>query len=302
MKLQFHGLPVGLLIGLLALPLAGCTERAAEQDPAPGSASMSKPDDDAVDPAGDDDIRPSSPDAMSDGSVTPADSSRLSLDWPGTYSGIKPCGDCPDAEVTITLAADGRFERRSRPIDGPPVPETGQGRFEWNDRGSAVTLIPDDGESVRYQVGEHRLFLLDGQGERVVTESGANVVLDQHLGDPRIEGRRWRLVELGGAPVDAEGLRAVPHFELDPEDDRVHGNGSCNVFNGAYAIKSGQRITFGPNLAMTMMACPEMTVEDRFTDVLTTADNFSVGEDGSLTLNRARMAPLARFEAVESDD
>ncbi|NKI34760.1 META domain-containing protein [Wenzhouxiangella sp. XN79A] len=234
-------------------------------------------------------------------SPTPADSSRLSLDWSGTYSGIEPCPDCPDTAVTVTLSDDGRFERTLRPLSDSPVPDIHRGRFEWNDRGSAVTLIPDDGDPAYYQVGEHRLFLLDGQGERVVTESGANVVLDQHLGDPRIEGRRWRLVELGGAPVDAEGLRERPYFELDPEDDRVHGNASCNMFNGAYAIRSGQRITFGPNLAMTMMACPDMAVEDRFTDVLTSADSFSVGANGALTLNRARMAPLARFEAVDSD-
>ena len=283
------------LFSFLVVLASACTKRTAE--PIPDAVTpASTP---AAEAAEEDSA---SADSRATGSVTPPHSSRLALDWPGTYSGIEPCGDCPDDEVMVTLTADGRFERRSRSIDGPPVPESGQGRFEWNDRGSAVTLLPDDGEPIRYQVGEHRLFLLDDQGERVVTGSGANVVLDQHLGDPRIERRRWRLVELGGAPVDADALREVPFFELDPEEGRVHGHGSCNVFNGAYAIKSGQRITFGPNLAMTMMACPEMTVEDRFTDVLTTADNYSVGEDGSLTLNRARMAPLARFEAVESDD
>ena len=40
-----------------------------------------------------------------------------------------------------------------------------------------------------------------------------------------------------------------------------------------------------------------MDVENAFQEVLRTADNYSLGGD-RLTLSRARMAPLARFEAV----
>jgi heat shock protein HslJ len=40
-----------------------------------------------------------------------------------------------------------------------------------------------------------------------------------------------------------------------------------------------------------------MEVETAFHDVLKMVDNYSLSGD-RLTLNRARMAPLARFEAV----
>ncbi|MFU8831928.1 MAG: copper resistance protein NlpE N-terminal domain-containing protein, partial [Wenzhouxiangella sp.] len=40
-------------------------------------------------------------------SPTPADSSRLSLDWVGTYSGVVPCASCPGIETSITLNDDG---------------------------------------------------------------------------------------------------------------------------------------------------------------------------------------------------
>lgn len=46
-----------------------------------------------------------------------------------------------------------------------------------------------------------------------------------------------------------------------------------------------------------MMACPGVEGEERFLDVLTRADSYSLRGD-TLVLNRARMAPLARFVAV----
>jgi heat shock protein HslJ len=54
---------------------------------------------------------------------------------------------------------------------------------------------------------------------------------------------------------------------------------------------------FGPNFGSTMMACPELEREREFLDVLARVDNYALA-DGTLSLNRARMAPLARFRAA----
>jgi hypothetical protein len=52
-------------------------------------------------------------------------------------------------------------------------------------------------------------------------------------------------------------------------------------------------------MASSMMACLNMEVEEALKKALEMADNYSVSADGKyLSLNRARMAPLARFEAV----
>ena len=45
------------------------------------------------------------------------------------------------------------------------------------------------------------------------------------------------------------------------------------------------------------MACPDMETERLFMQVLGEADNYFADEN-NLMLNKARMAPLARFEAV----
>jgi len=228
-------------------------------------------------------------------SPTPADSSRLSLDWAGTYSSVVPCASCPGIETTITLNDDETFQRSMRYIDESPIPVTDSGSFVWNDAGSIVTLNSEEGQVSHYQVGEHRLFLLDQQRQRIDSDLAAQYILHQHLNDPQIEDRRWVLTELRGQPVETGNNQKQAFLLLRSEESRLHGNAACNTFNGSYAIKSGQRIEFGENIAMTMMACPDMTVEDQFIDVLKMTDNYSISDEGSLSLNRARMAPLARF-------
>lgn len=275
---------------LALLLLVACT--GDEQEPV--AATIAEPPGSATGEgsARPDDERPASP--------APADSSRLSLDWPGTYSGVVPCASCPGIETVVTLNDDGTFERAMRYIDESPVPVVERGAFEWNERGSAVTLNPADGHEARYQVGEHRLFQLDSEGARIDGALADRYVLHQHIDDPRVENRRWRLVELNGVPVDANEVRDTPFVQLDSSEDRVYGSAGCNRFSGSYAIKTGQRIEFAESLAMTMMACPGSDIEPAFVEALRVADNYSLGGDGTMTLNRARMAPLARF--VETED
>ena len=114
------------------------------------------------------------------------------------------------------------------------------------------------------------------------------------MNDPRIEGRRWQLVELNGQPVQTPPGREGVFLELDSAQSRVTGNASCNRFSGGYELTAGDRLRFAPNLLSTMMACPELERERAFLDALARVDNYTIGE-GMLSLNRARMAPLARF-------
>lgn len=225
-------------------------------------------------------------------------SSRNSLDSAGTYSGVTPCADCPGIRTTITLHTDGRFEQTMVYLERSPEPHIETGHFSWNEAGSNVTLQNTDGAEQQFKVGEYTLTQLDQDGNRITGELAGRYVLQMHRRDPEIEGKKWTLTELRGAPV-ADGSAARGAFlMLDAEITVASGNSSCNSFSGGYAIKSGNRISFNENFAVTMMACPDMSAEEQFLDVLRNADNYSVA-DGVLSLNRARMAPLARFEVVE---
>jgi heat shock protein HslJ len=65
---------------------------------------------------------------------------------------------------------------------------------------------------------------------------------------------------------------------------------------GSYELSEGSRISFS-QFASTMMACPDADFEPEFLKVFGDADNFSLKGD-TLSLNKARMAPLARFVAA----
>lgn len=108
--------------------------------------------------------------------------------------------------------------------------------------------------------------------------------------------RYWKLTQLRGKAIGSMGPE--PHLILHGEGQRVTGFAGCNSFTGQYTLNTAaSRIGFS-QIAMTRKFCFDaMDVEREFSQVLDQADSYSV-RDGQLTLNRARMAPLARFEAV----
>lgn len=107
----------------------------------------------------------------------------------------------------------------------------------------------------------------------------------------------WKLTELMGKPVVMnENNKKEIHIILKKAGNGVTGFSGCNSIMGKYELKEGSRITFSA-MASTMMACPDLTTESEFNKMLGTVDNYSLNGN-TMTLNKARMAPMARFEAV----
>ena len=113
-----------------------------------------------------------------------------------------------------------------------------------------------------------------------------------------ITEKYWKLIEIRGQKVTAENFASKePHLILKSTDNRVNGNGGCNSFFGTYELDSTtNRISFS-KIGATRMACLKPTVEAEFFNVLETVDNYTVKND-TLQLNKARMAPMAKFVAV----
>jgi len=114
---------------------------------------------------------------------------------------------------------------------------------------------------------------------------------------PEIIEKRWKLVELNGEEIKQEGQHKEVYFILHREDKRISGNGGCNSFSGAYTLSEEGRISFS-SIISTMMACPDMEIETRLLKVLEMTDNYTL-KDNTLSLNKARMAPLAKFALSE---
>ncbi|MBC7934871.1 MAG: META domain-containing protein [Rhizobacter sp.] len=108
----------------------------------------------------------------------------------------------------------------------------------------------------------------------------------------------WKLTELNGKAIgEANAGRREVYVILRKQDTRVQGNAGCNGYGGTYTLDpNGFNIKFSA-MMHTQMACPGLDVENEFLKVFETADSYYV-KDGMLQLNRARMAPLAKFVAV----
>jgi heat shock protein HslJ len=115
--------------------------------------------------------------------------------------------------------------------------------------------------------------------------------------DPDITGTYWKLTELGGKAVtNPPANQKEAYFKLVKDGNKVEGTGGCNGFGGTYTMDGPTRIKFS-QMRSTMMACPDMSLESEFAKVIETVDNYAMA-DHTLSLNKARMAPLAKFVAA----
>lgn len=109
-----------------------------------------------------------------------------------------------------------------------------------------------------------------------------------------ITGKTWKLTELNGQPINLKNPKNNPYFKLNTEGMRYEGHAGCNGLGGTFEIKPEvMKIKFNQGMS-TMMACEDLDIENQFTKAILAADNYSVNGN-TLTLNKARMAPLAKF-------
>ena len=114
-----------------------------------------------------------------------------------------------------------------------------------------------------------------------------------------ITEKYWKLIELKGEAIKTdENNSKEPHIIFKEENNRMTGTSECNSFNGSYELLGENQIKISQVIA-TMMACPDMKIERELFSIFEMIDNYTLSADGKyLSLNRARMAPLARFEIV----
>lgn len=222
-----------------------------------------------------------------------------SLDREGVYTGTLPCADCAGIQTVLYLHGDKSFVLQYQYKDQSDTVFTSKGTFTWSEKGGKITLNHQGNYagSVQYVVGENFISQTDMAGNRITGKLEEQYRLQKIV--PSLTATYWKLTMLYGKPVVLSG-KASPkeaYLLFKAEENRVTGYGGCNTFSGHYIITDGNRIRF-EKMISTMMACPEQPdTESLLMQVLNTADNF-VLSGNILTLNKARMAPLARFEAV----
>lgn len=219
-----------------------------------------------------------------------SDNSRDALDWAGVYSESKACEDCKGEKTEILLKWDLSYHKKVlSPGEEAPAKES-SGTFCWNDNGSFITL--SEAGTPSFKVGENTLIPIDHNG--VPTKDKP---LYKRVMRATIKEKYWKLVNLNGKEVPLEQNHKDIYFILKEKDSTVIGFGGCNSFSCKYRLdEETYRLTFS-QMRSGLRACDRMEIEDQLFKVLSEADNYTVRAD-TLQLNKARMAPLARFEAV----
>ena len=210
--------------------------------------------------------------------------SQNSLDWAGTYTGVLMDGS-KNINSTLILNNDLKYELITGDVHQ-------NGSFKWL----------SDGQRISLQNGQKDIYLFVGENYITqVKKSGKTINPDKYVlnktDEMDITNKYWRLTELFGKPLVKADSNHEPHLLLNPETGQVSGFAGCNSITGEYELnRENLRIRFS-KIAATLMACDNMEIEDKFMEALNGTDNYST--DGKiLTLNRARMAPLAKFEVV----
>ncbi|WP_224488619.1 META domain-containing protein [Robertkochia flava] len=109
---------------------------------------------------------------------------------------------------------------------------------------------------------------------------------------------RWKLITLLGQEVQTQEGEKDAFLIFNAEEQRMSGYNGCNSISGGYTLGEGQQLSF-TQMISTQRACMN-SVESDFMKVLERADNYTIHGD-TLSLNKARMAPLARF-VLESEE
>ncbi|CAM3431336.1 copper resistance protein NlpE [Shewanella violacea] len=163
-------LPI-ITVSLLALCITACSEQEIK-------TSESKPQIQSQPQAQLEQVKESQPQG---------DTSRTSLDWQATYSGVIPCASCEGIKTVLTLKQDNTYVLESiylgtsAPGEKPNV-FTEAGPFQWNDAGNTISLMGDTSELAKpkqYRVGESQLMMLDRQGNTITGSLADNYRLEK---------------------------------------------------------------------------------------------------------------------------
>ncbi|MEA1785159.1 copper resistance protein NlpE N-terminal domain-containing protein [Arenibacter sp. GZD96] len=220
---------------------------------------------------------------------TYSDNSNNALDWDGIYEGILPCADCEGIKTRITLNSDGTFNRTQEYLGKNRNPFLSNGKFEWNNKGSIITLSDNIGNQ-QYQVGENQLFHLDNTGNRIKGSLSEKYILIKlnnvtDVNDLGFEDKKWLLVSFMGKEVKEN--EADYYIIFSSKDKRLNTKVGCNVMNADYELTNELILEIKP-LMSTLMACPENSIEDEYKSNLESVNNITTNGE-LLHLNRARM-------------
>lgn len=224
--------------------------------------------------------------------VAPPDghTSRIALDWPGTYADTVPCADCPGIKMLVELTRDERYRFWYQFMEKSDSVYREEGRFTWQENGSVIRTSADSLQSTGYfKVAENRLIMLDQEGNPI--EGSLKEKYELPRWPAQLEGVHWRLQAMQNRPFKpVAGMRERPYLLI--EGERVSGYSGCNRYSGKVNI-SGDQLQLGP-VASTRMACQGGAdrQEQEYLETLSQVKRYQLAQDRLLLTDSAGTALL----------
>ncbi|NCC10296.1 MAG: META domain-containing protein [Bacteroidia bacterium] len=162
----------------------------------------------------------------------------------------------------------GTFKLNVKPgsLDFGPIAST---RMACPDMTTEQNVLNILSQVKTYQLVAHERLLLCNGNKRPVA------LLQRKVKDVSILSGEWLIKEINGVVVTTQTER-LPFLNFDVKEQRVHGNPGCNVVNGAFKTEPGKPSSLSfSNLASTMMACPDLKVEDEILKAMEQVRSFS---------------------------
>ena len=260
-----------------------------------------------------------------------AHNARNSLDYIGIYKGILPCADCHGLETELAINENSTFSIKTKYQGKGDKIYVKKGNFSWNKKETIIILTDVKNGPNQYFVGENTLTQLDISGKRITGTLANEYVLSKQPNDTsdiettnenvvtvdlnsKIEattviknvnpavGRftlaetKWRLVSLNKKTVPQKGNKAY-FLKLNSKDAGFTAFAGCNSIAGNYIMPSSDKLDFS-DVIMTRMACPDMTLEDKFGAMLVQTTTYKLDKE-SLTFFDKEKKELAKFEAIK---
>jgi len=202
-----------------------------------------------------------------------------------------------DLDSVMRFSAPGRITLSVPAVEGVRAQDADVVRFRsQTDSGTLVVTIMGNtcvdsmsGETFSHTVRVEAKTSRDVDSQRFEGCGG-------YLPDARL-GRRWILEELNGEGVSGEGLmKGPPKLEFLVDKGRIAGHGGCNSIMGIY-VNEWKTLRFG-QIASTLMACPDMDLEQKFLAALSAKPFRYEFREGELILSGSDGTTL-RFRAGE---
>lgn len=107
-----------------------------------------------------------------------------------------------------------------------------------------------------------------------------------------IEGE-WNITDVNGSAIE---VQPIPYVGFNTQEKRVYGNSGCNMISGSFEFKGKKgQIELGQMLS-TMMACPNMELEQNILQALNSVERVKSSDNEHLTLCDKEMKPLLQME------